>query len=179
MKSFIIPSLLVAGFSDSSPDILHKSKSTNKLDFETPNFWNLMDRTLPITLAGHSSHASHGSHGSHGSHSSSSAPTPRYVPTPTPPPKAAPKKYAPPVVNNSTTPESVLPKIAGNSVQFKRIAMRVQMYLYAFGFYNGTIDGKVGMDTQAAIIKFQDKRGLKVTGKVDNELLKVMNVSTE
>ena len=177
MKSFIIPSLLMAGFSDSYPDNLNENKVLNDPNIEAYNFWNLMDRKLPVTLAAHSSHGSHGSHQSHGSHRSSRGGG--YTPTPTPTPIPTKPYTPPPKSNNSTTDDSVLPTVRGNSVQFKRIAMRVQMYLYAFGFYNGTIDGKVDIDTQAAIIKFQDARGLKVTGKVDNELLKAMNVSTE
>jgi His-Xaa-Ser repeat protein HxsA len=175
MKSFLIPSLLLAGFSNPSDDQLDKKDNASQSKEPNYNFWNLMDRKLPITLAGHSSHRSHGSHSSHRSSSTS-----RVTPTPSPSPSPAPKVYvAPKKNNNSTTPESVLPKISGNSAQFKRIAMRVQMYLYAFGFYNGAIDGLVDIDTQAAIVKFQDKNGLTITGKVDNELLKAMNVSTE
>ena len=53
------------------------------------------------------------------------------------------------------------------------------MYLYAYGFYTGTINGLEDLDTQTAIIKFQNKNGLKVSGRIDNSLLKAMNVSTE
>ena len=177
MKTFLISSLFAAGFSnnhDSSELLIDNISQFERDDY---NFWNLMNRKLPVTLAGHSSHGSHGSHGSHSSHQSGS--TPKYIP-PTPAPKNVPTpKYTTPKNNNSTTPESVLPRVPGNSAQFKRIAMRVQMYLYAFGFYNGAIDGLVDLDTQAAIVKFQESRGLKITGKVDNELLKAMNVSTE
>ena len=174
MKSFLISSLFLAGFSNnqsSSDLIIDKIGPFKEDDY---NFWNLMDRKLPVTLAAHSSHGSHGSHGSHASHQSGS--TPKYIP-PTPDP--TPKYVTPKKKNDSTAPESILPKVPGNSAQFKRIAMRVQMYLYAFGFYTGTIDGLVDIDTKAAIVKFQDNRGLKITGKVDNELLKAMNVSTE
>ena len=57
--------------------------------------------------------------------------------------------------------------------------MRVQMYLYAFGFYTGEISGLDTIDTKSAIVKYQQSKNLKITGKIDNELLKAMNVSTE
>jgi len=174
MKSFLIPSLLAAGFNGSSEYLSDEKNTSNYFEGDGHKFWNLMDRKLSITLAGHSSHASHGSHGSHGSHRSSAGGG--YVPTPSPAP--VPKVYKP-VPNNPTTPESVLPKVPGTSAQFKRIAMRVQMYLYAFGFYNGAIDGVVNTDTKVGIMKFQEDRGLSITGKIDDALLKAMNVSTE
>ena len=169
MKSFLIPSLLVVGFNNDPPVAIDSGNLSNDLNQGEHNFWNLMERKLPITLAGHSSHRSHSSHGSHRSSSTRTYPsTPSITPSsPTKPP------------NNSTAPESVLPKVSGNSAQFKRIAMRVQMYLYAFGFYNGPIDGLENIDTQVGIVKFQEKNGLKITGKIDDDLLKAMNVATE
>ena len=74
---------------------------------------------------------------------------------------------------------SVLPTISGGTEQFKRITMRVQMYLYAFGFYTGEISGLDDMDTKSAIVKYQASKGLAITGQIDNNLLKAMNVSTE
>ena len=175
MKSFLIPSILLAGFSNSSNAMTPENSIKNQFLDNDYNFWNLMDRKLPITLAGHSSHGSHGSHGSHRSSSGGSS-----TPTPTPTPVVPTPKYKPLLEgNNSTPPVGVLPTVKGNSLQFKRIATRVQMYLYAFGFYTGSISGLEDMDTKAAIVKFQNKQGLKITGRIDNALLKAMNVSTE
>lgn len=171
MKSYLISSLFLAGFNNDAADPVKMLDSIGQHEKDDHNFWNLMDRNLPVTLIGHSSHGSHASHGSHRSSSTS-----RIYPTPSPSPSIIPK---PNFKNNSTTPESVLPKVPGTSAQFKRIATRVQLYLYALGFYNGEIDGLVDLDTQVAIIKFQIKNGLKATGKIDNELVKAMNVSTE
>ena len=64
---------------------------------------------------------------------------------------------------NSTPPSSVLPNspgiklpnLSGNSEQFKRIVLRVQMMLFAYGFYTGEIDGVAGNDTKLAIAKYQ------------------------
>ena len=176
MKSFIIPSLLLAGFSDT--DLNTKKENLKEVEPTAKKYWNLMERKLPITLAGHKSHGSHSSHASHRSSSGGSITvpiTPKYVPKP----KVKKPTYVAPKVNNSTSPESVLPKVKGNSAQFKRITTRVQMYLYAFGFYNGALTGVADMTTKAAIVKFQKSRNLKITGKIDNSLLKVMNVSTE
>ena len=65
MKSYIIPSLMAAGFV--SPDVTDAKQLAveDHLTSDKPNFWNLMEGNLPVTLAAHSSHASHGSHGSH------------------------------------------------------------------------------------------------------------------
>lgn len=169
MKSFIIPSLMAAGFVSSDVTDAQNLAVEDHSTSNKPNFWNLMDGNLSVTLAAHSSHASHGSHGSHRSSAGST-----FTPTPTPAPKI---KIKPP--NNSTPPQSVLPTISGGTEQFKRITMRVQMYLYAFGFYTGEISGLDNMDTKSAIVKYQQSKNLKITGKIDNELLKAMNVSTE
>ena len=169
MKSFIIPSLMAAGFVSSDVTDAQNLAVEDHSTSDKINFWNLMDGNLSVTLAAHSSHASHGSHGSHRSSAGST-----FTPTPTPAPKI---KIKPP--NNSTPRQSVLPTISGGTEQFKRITMRVQMYLYAFGFYTGEISGLDTIDTKSAIVKYQQSKNLKITGKIDNELLKAMNVSTE
>ena len=169
MKSFIIPSLMAAGFVSSDVTDAQNLAVEDHSTSDKINFWNLMDGNLSVTLAAHSSHASHGSHGSHRSSAGST-----FTPTPTPAPKI---KIKPP--NNSTPPQSVLPTISGGTEQFKRITMRVQMYLYAFDFYTGEISGLDNIDTKSAIVKYQQSKNLKITGKIDNELLKAMNVSTE
>ena len=173
MKSFIIPSLVAAGFVSQETTDVVKSNAEDNSTSDKPHFWNLMGGNLPVTLAGHSSHASHGSHGSHRSSASRS-----YSPaTPSPVPAVPPIVKKKP--NNSTPPVSVLPTISGGTEQFKRITMRVQMYLYAFGFYTGEISGLDDMDTKSAIVKYQASKGLAITGQIDNNLLKSMNVSTE
>ena len=173
MKSFIIPSLMAAGFVSSDVTDAQNLAVEDHSTSDKINFWNLMDGNLSVTLAAHSSHASHGSHGSH-----RSSATPRYIP-----PAPAPVPINPPIVkkkpNNATPPNSILPDVRGGTEKFKRITMRVQMYLYAFGFYTGEISGLDNMDTKSAIVKYQQSKNLKITGKIDNELLKAMNVSTE
>ena len=43
----------------------------------------------------------------------------------------------------------------------------LQQRLSALKYYPGTIDGKFGTDTQAALWAFQEINGIKVTGVVD------------
>lgn len=183
MKSFIIASLAIAGFSSSKQSAdLQKGDSKN-LE-RAPNFQNLLNRTLPFTLVGHSSHRSHGSHRSH---RSSSRAVPNYS---KPAPSTPPPKPSAPSTNrnqNSTPPSAILPnspainlpKIKGNSAHFKRIVMRVQMMLYALGHYTGELDGLAGTDTRTAIAKYQQVNGLPITGQIDEELLKRMNVAVD
>jgi peptidoglycan hydrolase-like protein with peptidoglycan-binding domain len=46
-----------------------------------------------------------------------------------------------------------------------------QQQLKAAGLYKGTIDGKMGTETQQAIEQFQQKRGLPATGTLDEETM--------
>lgn len=181
MKKFLITSLAIAGFSftdkaDAGPTEVFKDLNT------TSKFKSILDRVLPFTLAGHRSHSSHGSHRSHRSSGGGSSAVPR---TYTPP--AAP---SPPTTNrnkNSTPPSSILPnspalnlpKIKGNSAQFERIVKRLQMILFAYGFYSGELDGIAGNDTRTAIAKYQSSKGIKVTGQVDETLIKSLGISVD
>jgi His-Xaa-Ser repeat protein HxsA len=173
--------LALVGFASTKETaVLEPNNTVSKLD-NAPNFQNILDRGLSITLAGHRSHSSHGSHGSHRSSSGSSA-VPRYTP------KASPSKpWTPPRTNrnlNSNPPASVLPnvpstklpKVRGNSAQFKRIVTRVQMLLFALGYYTGKLDGIAGTDTRAAVAKYQQQYGLNVNGQINEQLIKGMNI---
>ena len=183
MKSFIIASLAIAGFSSSKQSADLQKGDLKNLE-KAPNFQNLLNRTLPFTLAGHSSHRSHGSHRSH---RSSSRSVPKYSPPAQPTPPAKPSSPSTNRNPNSTPPSAILPnspalnlpKIKGNSARFKRIVMRVQMMLYALGHYTGQLDGLAGSDTRTAIAKYQQQNGLTVTGQIDEQLLKRMNVAID
>ncbi len=48
----------------------------------------------------------------------------------------------------------------------KPTARRIQSALKQAGFYDGSVDGKVGSKTKEAIRSFQQANGLKVDGKV-------------
>ncbi|MBI77365.1 MAG: hypothetical protein CMM53_06255 [Rhodospirillaceae bacterium] len=171
MRKFVIGSLVLAGFPSVSDATLPEEIYLSTND-DGPTL--LAEKILPFTLAGHRSHSSHRSHGSHRSHRSSGGGI--YTPS-----------FPSPPINrnrNSTPPESVLPrspiitlpKIRGNSKAFLSLARRVQMLLMAFGFYTGALDGVIGVDTRNAILRYQASRGLKLTGKIDDDLIKSMNI---
>ena len=132
-------------------------------------------------LAQHRSHSSHGSHRSHRSSSSSSSvpratpPAPRPTPTPTPSSRNS----------RSTPPSSVLPSSSAISPRqsqsgdaFTTTVRRVQEGLRAFGYYRGAIDGIVGPETRAALVRFQTDYDLSVTGTVTPEVLDALGISS-
>ncbi|MGI8602506.1 MAG: peptidoglycan-binding protein [Verrucomicrobiales bacterium] len=52
----------------------------------------------------------------------------------------------------------------------------VQRCLQREGYYRGPIDGAIGPGTSRAIIRFQTDRGLRATGRIDSELLRLLGV---
>ena len=176
MKAFLIASLASVGFMD---DIPADTGQSQHIDKEPNNFQSILDRRLSFTLVGHSSHASHSSHGSHRSSASSSG-TYSKPATPSLPSTTSRNK-------NSTPPSSVLPsspalnleKLKGNSSKFVKLTVKVQMLLYAYGFYTGEITGKVNLETSIGLSKYQRANGLSVTGKIDDETVKMMNIRVE
>jgi Putative peptidoglycan binding domain len=52
----------------------------------------------------------------------------------------------------------------------------VQRALASQGYYRGPIDGDIGPGTSKAIVRFQTDRGLRVTGRVDQELLRLLGI---
>jgi len=171
MKNFVISSLLSAGFPV-------ETDTLNTKDIILPNqegVYILATKDLPFTLIGHSSHRSHGSHSSHRSSSGGSS-----------------RSYSPPTViipapnrnNNSTPPSSILPQnpkitvpqLRGNTAAFIELTRKVQMMLYALGYYSGSINGRINPETSSAISSYQSSNGLNVTGKIDDNLVKSLNV---
>ncbi|HET9848453.1 MAG TPA: peptidoglycan-binding protein [Candidatus Dormibacteraeota bacterium] len=55
---------------------------------------------------------------------------------------------------------------------------QVQQQLKSAGLYRGTVDGKLGTDTQQAIERFQQKRGLPVTGTLDEQTMTALQGNT-
>jgi len=158
MKTFLISSLLAAGFYDSSmDDLILKEKITT----DNPLLNNL--KRDGLMFAAHSSHASHGSHGSHRSSS-----TPKYTPSP---------KYEP--KGDSTTPKTLVPKknyITPGSNEWIELTKQVQYILFYLGYYNGPIDGLNGSKTRLAISKYQRDNNLRITGDLTNQLIKKLGV---
>ncbi len=53
---------------------------------------------------------------------------------------------------------------------------QAQVLLRARGFYSGQEDGKLNADTRAALKKYQEAEGLKVTGTLNKATLEKMGV---
>ncbi len=58
---------------------------------------------------------------------------------------------------------------------FKPSNQEVQTALKNAGFYTGTVDGKIGPRTKAAVEEFQKKNGLQVDGKVGPKTWSVLS----
>lgn len=184
-KKFLIPSLIVAGFSGGHAQA---SNAPVDEDFDADRKMSMYDvfrQQHTYDLAGHRSHSSHGSHSSHRSSSGGGYTAPR---------QAAPRSvaptplYTPPTTSrnsSSTPPSSILPSppaqatrvLPGNSATFQRIAMQVQTALMAYGYYNGAIDGIIGASSKSALSRFQADYSLKVTGTITPEVLDAFGIS--
>jgi peptidoglycan hydrolase-like protein with peptidoglycan-binding domain len=71
--------------------------------------------------------------------------------------------------SQSTTTETAVPES-----QVKQ----VQQQLKSAGLYKGTVDGKMGSDTQQAIEQFQQKHGLPATGALDEQTMAALQSNT-
>ena len=163
MKRFLIPSFIAAGLVAPQDNSFAFQGVDNNFDKEAEKEESILNFRLPFVLAGHSSHRSHGSHGSHGSHRSSSGGGVSRTPSV--------PKYTPPK-SNSTSPESILPKIKPNSKQYSDLVLEMQTCLMTFGYYSGPLDGKLGSQTAKAISQAQKHNKMKVTGTIDDEFIK-------
>ena len=57
------------------------------------------------------------------------------------------------------------PKLSSDTVK------AAQQELKAEGLYNGAIDGHIGIQTKAAVRRFQQQNGLKTTAMLDQDTL--------
>lgn len=175
---FLIPSLMAAGFIPANSHALPLPARKDK-EVKSPSLFDVFKLEHKYTLAAHRSHSSHGSHGSHSSHRSSSGGS--YVrPAPSPAPSPSPRLY------DSTPPQQVLPQVPsaprtlpGNSPKFMQIVLQVQICLMLFGYDLGAIDGRVGPETAAAIAKFQEQWGFKITGTITPEVLDACGIAAK
>ena len=55
---------------------------------------------------------------------------------------------------------------------------QAQQQLKSAGLYKGTVDGKMGTDTQQAIAQFQQQHGLVATGTLDEQTMAALQGST-
>ena len=190
-KRFRIPSLALAGFM--AHDVGRAAVPTDAPDVDElrqsaePSLFDVLRLDHAFTMAQHRSHSSHGSHrsssggGGHSSHASHRSSTTGGRPAP------APRVYSPPATRNqdSTPPSTVLPSspatapkvLPGDTAKFKDIVRQVQIGLMTRGYYSGAIDGLVGPETRASLIRFQTDYKLSVTGTVTPEVLDAFGVA--
>jgi len=71
---------------------------------------------------------------------------------------------------SETAPGRIAPSTGGAA------ARSVQSALQNRGYYGGPIDGEFGPESQAAIARFQQANGLKVTGLINSSTLKALNL---
>jgi peptidoglycan hydrolase-like protein with peptidoglycan-binding domain len=64
-----------------------------------------------------------------------------------------------------------------NSLWADDLIRAIQQRLKDQGFYYGEVDGQGGEETSAAIRRFQIRHGLQVTGQLDDETLRRLDVS--
>ncbi|MES2569893.1 MAG: peptidoglycan-binding domain-containing protein, partial [Verrucomicrobiota bacterium] len=63
-----------------------------------------------------------------------------------------------------------------HAVGTDELGLDVQRNLRRLGYYRGAIDGNVGPGTRAAIRNYQSEHGLRVTGRIDSELLEALEI---
>ncbi|KAE9625947.1 His-Xaa-Ser repeat protein HxsA [Parasedimentitalea maritima] len=175
-RKFLVSTLAAAGFLPASSVEAAISAGLPSNPFNADSDFNQrLELEQKYTLAGHRSHSSHSSHRSHRSSSTGGYTTTR---------PAVPVQPR----SNSTSPRSVLPSLPnaqavaplpGNSEKFKQIAMRVQLGLISYGYYNGAVDGVIGKQSKAALSRFQSDYGLKVTGTVTPEVLNALGIAAQ
>lgn len=173
-RKFLIPTLLVAGFSPpSGAQVLTATRATVEIRGDKASIAaiSLFRQERPIQLAGHSSHRSHSSHSSHRSSSGGGYYTPAPLYSPLPPP-ARPSVRAPRSLGFLGVPDAIIPVEDG----FTAIVKKVQTGLKAFGYYTGELDGQIGTETKLALSRMQTDYKLKVTGTITPEVLDALNI---
>jgi peptidoglycan hydrolase-like protein with peptidoglycan-binding domain len=56
------------------------------------------------------------------------------------------------------------------------VEVEVQIALAKRGYYHGPIDGDVGPGSRAAIRAYQADRRLRVTGRIDGDLIRALKI---
>ena len=86
--------------------------------------------------------------------------------------------------SSSTTPRSATIPPQSTQSQTSPVApsetqvKQAQQQLKSAGLYKGSVDGKLGSDTQQAIEQFQQKHGLTVTGTLDEQTMSALQGNT-
>ncbi len=191
--SSLFNSVWAAAGAVAQADVASRSGEPAGLDARPLTFENtMMNSGAQDRYAAHSSHSSHSSHRSHSSHYSSStgggssdatiAPSPQPpVESPAAPPAAsqgsapAPAKQSPTAVLTSKPP-AVAKTARPSSKELLSITTRVQAALSASGYYVGNISGELNEETRAALRKFQAKKNIPVTGRMDTKTLTALGI---
>ena len=85
------------------------------------------------------------------------------------PPVYAPPVYAaPPVYQGLPASSASYGMLAPSG---NHLVAHVQEKLRGYGYYRGSVDGLTGAGTRSAIRAYQVDRGIRVTGRIDEELL--------
>ena len=84
---------------------------------------------------------------------------------------------------NSVPPTSILPHSPAivdlKTHQYSNLIEMAQIAMFAYGYYNGSIDGILGPELRTSIVRFEKKYDLKITGKLSNALFEKLNISME
>lgn len=161
-RTFLIKSLAAAGLIVPAANAAIPRRGQNEQSSD-----NLYDVFGPNTKVREAQHRSHQSHASHRSSSGGGSIRRRTTPTPAP------------SNSNSTAPSSILPQTSTPPVpltKFQEVVKRVQLGLFAYGYYSGAIDGNMGPETKAALMKYQKDFELQVTGTITPGVLNAFNI---
>ena len=66
--------------------------------------------------------------------------------------------------------------VGGRVYSDDSVAVDVQRKLARLHYYRGAIDGEIGSGSRAAIREYQNDRGLPVTGRIDDRLLRSLGL---
>ena len=75
------------------------------------------------------------------------------------------------VGHTQTSHSTAMPPQSTQSAVPESQVKQAQQQLKSAGLYKGTVDGKMGTDTQQAIEQFQQKHGLPATGTLDEQTM--------
>jgi peptidoglycan hydrolase-like protein with peptidoglycan-binding domain len=78
---------------------------------------------------------------------------------------------------STTLPQSTQSQPSPGAVSETQVK-QAQQQLKSAGLYKGTVDGKLGTDTQQAIEQFQQKHGLPATGTLDEQTMAALQSNT-
>jgi peptidoglycan hydrolase-like protein with peptidoglycan-binding domain len=82
------------------------------------------------------------------------------------------------VGHTQTSHSTAMPPQSTQSAVPESQVKQAQQQLKSAGLYKGTVDGKMGTDTQQAIEQFQQKHGLPATGTLDEQTMAALQGNT-